>query len=130
MSLYEHPVKHPAPRSVYNVPCLELGGNTLYIIDYVPSCTLQLADEAGNVFYEAYIPEGIEEWQLPTALFSLKQQDIPKASPCHECSVFEVCRNKLAKRVCYVDIAKMNHQNSLGYPDPRCPMAKDVDVIL
>ena len=71
-------------------------------------------------------------WNSPKALalFSLKQQDIPKASPCHECSVFEVCRNKLAKRVCYVDIAKMNHQNSLGYPDPRCPMAKDVDVIL
>lgn len=71
-------------------------------------------------------------WNSPKALalFSLKQQDIPKDSPCHECSVFEVCRNKLAKRVCYVDIAKMNHQNSLGYPDPRCPMAKDVDVIL
>ena len=123
-------VNKKTPRSLILPPCLELGGNTLYIIDYVPSCTLQLADEAGNVFYEAYIPEGIEEWQLPTALFSLKQQDIPKASPCHECSVFEVCRNKLAKRVCYVDIAKMNHQNSLGYPDPRCPMAKDVDVIL
>ena len=66
MSLYEHPVKHPDPRSVYNVPRLELGGNTLYIINYVSSCTLQLVDETGNIFYEAYIPEGTEEWQLPT----------------------------------------------------------------
>lgn len=53
-------------RSLILPPCLELGGNTLYIIDYIPSCTLQLADEAGNVFYEAYIPEGTEQWQLPT----------------------------------------------------------------
>lgn len=66
MSLYEHPVKHPAPRSVYNVPCLELGGNTLYIIDCIPACTLQLVDESGAVIYEANIPEGTEQWQLPT----------------------------------------------------------------
>lgn len=66
MSLYEHPVKHPAPRSVYDVPCLELGGNTLYIIDYLPSCTLQLVDESGAIIYEADIPEGTEQWQLPT----------------------------------------------------------------
>ncbi len=33
----------------------------------MPSCTLQLVDETGNIFYEAYIPEGAEQWQLPTA---------------------------------------------------------------
>ena len=59
-------VNKKTPRSLILPPCLELGGNTLYIIDYIPSCTLQLADEAGNVFYEAYIPEGTEQWQLPT----------------------------------------------------------------
>ena len=66
MSLSGHPVKHPAPRSIYESPTLELSGNTLYIIDYLPSCTLQLVDETGNIFYEAYIPEGTEQWQLPT----------------------------------------------------------------
>ena len=59
-------VNKNTPRSLILPPCLELGGNTLYIIDYIPSCTLQLVDEAGNILYETIIPEGTEEWQLPT----------------------------------------------------------------
>ena len=54
------------PRSAILVPNLKLSGNTLYIIDYIPSCTLQLVDESGTVIYEADIPEGTEQWQLPT----------------------------------------------------------------
>lgn len=53
-------------RSIDEQIVVSIYGNTLYIIDNIPSCTLQLADEAGNVFYEAYIPEGTEQWQLPT----------------------------------------------------------------
>lgn len=59
-------VNKKTPRSLILPPCLELGGNTLYIIDYVPSCTLQLVDETGNIFYETIIPEGTECWELPT----------------------------------------------------------------
>lgn len=59
-------VNKKTPRSLILPPCLELGGNTLYIMNYVSSCTLQLVDETGNIFYETIIPEGTEEWQLPT----------------------------------------------------------------
>ena len=38
----------------------------MLFINYIPSCTLQLVDETGNIFYEANIPEGTERWQLPT----------------------------------------------------------------
>lgn len=71
-------------------------------------------------------------WNSPKALamFSPEQEDTPKDSPCHGCGVFNKCRKQLAKRVCYVDIAKINQGDSFGLPDPRCPMAKNVDVIL
>ncbi len=61
------PLRNPNKRSAINIPSLYLDGNLLFIIGYMPSCTLQLVDETGNIFYEAYIPEGAEQWQLPTA---------------------------------------------------------------
>lgn len=64
------------------------------------------------------------------SLYSISQKAICNETPCSNCSVFDVCRNKLAKRVCYVDIAKMNQFPSKGMPDPRCPKAKDTDVVL
>ena len=51
-------------------------------------------------------------------------------SPCHSCSVFTKCKKSIAKRVCYVDIAKVHENNSFDFPDPRCPMAEKVNVIL
>lgn len=64
------------------------------------------------------------------SLYSISQKAISNETPCSNCSVFDVCRNKLAKRVCYVDIAKMNQFPSKGMPDPRCPKAKDTNVVL
>lgn len=64
------------------------------------------------------------------SLYSISQKAISNETPCSKCNVFDLCRNKLAKRVCYVDIAKMNQFPSKGMPDPRCPKAKDTDVVL
>lgn len=64
-------------------------------------------------------------------LYHLSQESFSNRTPCAICHVFDKCRNKLAKRVCYVDIAKMNDfNNSREMPDPRCPKAVKVDVIL
>ena len=78
-------VNKKTPRSLILPPCLELGGNTLYIIDYVPSCTLQLVDETGNIFYETIIPEGTECWELPTdQLAGCELRLIPEGTECWE----------------------------------------------
>lgn len=58
---------HPGnTRSIISAPVIQIRGNALLFINYIPSCTLQLVDETGNIFYEANIPEGTERWQLPT----------------------------------------------------------------
>lgn len=65
------------------------------------------------------------------SLYNLSQGSLSDNTPCSSCIVFDMCRNKLAKRVCYVDIAKINKGNTTReLPDPRCPKAKKVDVIL
>lgn len=62
----EGKLRKKKPRSAIFVPSMELSGNTLYIMDCIPACTLQLVDESGAVIYEVDIPEGTEQWQLPT----------------------------------------------------------------
>lgn len=64
------------------------------------------------------------------ALYAPIQENISMKSPCHSCSVFTKCKKSIAKRVCYVDIAKVHENNSFDFPDPRCPMAEKVNVIL
>lgn len=74
-----------------------------------------------------------EIWNSKKALslFSFNQGSLPKDTPCASCIVFDKCRNQLSKRVCYVDIAKINEgNNTRAKPDPRCPKSKKVDVIL
>lgn len=66
MTVYGKKGRHDPPRSTMYLPSLELEGNELYFTNYVPSCTLQLVDETGNIFYETIIPEGTECWELPT----------------------------------------------------------------
>lgn len=63
-------------------------------------------------------------------LYSPKQSEMSDRSPCHNCTVFDKCKSSIAKRVCYVDIAKVNKDNAFSMPDPRCPMAENVNVIL
>ena len=64
-------------------------------------------------------------------LYNLKQDNAPNSSPCASCHSFIDCRNKLDKRVCYVDIAKVYiHDKSVYFPDPRCPEAVDSDILL
>lgn len=62
------------------------------------------------------------------SLYEMKQNSFPDSSPCKKCSVFDKCRNDFGKRVCYLDIAKSGH--SKWDPDPRCPNADNVDLIL
>ena len=71
-------------------------------------------------------------WNSPKALslFSPNQNDTSANSPCHICKVFDECKKKLAKRVCYVDIAKTNSGLTKDLPDPRCPLSKQINVIL
>lgn len=64
-------------------------------------------------------------------LYRLKQDNAPKDSPCASCHSFSDCRNKLDKRVCYVDVAKVyKHEKSVYFPDPRCPESIDTDLFL
>lgn len=74
----------------------------------------------------------IDIWNGKKALdlYSPIQSQMTNNSPCHNCTVFDKCRTTLAKRVCYVDIAKVNGIGSLTFPDPRCPKSKDINVIL
>lgn len=61
-------------------------------------------------------------------LYSLNQHVFPDDSPCKKCGVFEKCRNEYGKRVCYLDIMKSGKPQ--WYPDPRCPEANNVELIL
>lgn len=71
-----------------------------------------------------------EIWNSDKAigLYTMVQSQFPKSSPCNTCRVFDKCRNDFGKRVCYLDIAKSGH--SKWEPDPRCPHADNVDVVL
>lgn len=71
-----------------------------------------------------------EIWNSDKALqlYNMNQHNFPQSSPCAKCSVFTKCRNGFGKRVCYLDIAKSGH--SKWEPDPRCPHADNVDIIL
>jgi radical SAM protein with 4Fe4S-binding SPASM domain len=82
----------------------------------------------GNIRHQSLLD--IWNGEKALRLYAPIQSEMPKTSPCHSCSVFENCRRKLSKRVCYVDIAKINKSHSLGKPDPRCPKAQDIDVVL
>lgn len=61
-------------------------------------------------------------------LYHMSQNNVPKDSPCHKCEVFDKCRNDFGKRVCYLDIVKYGKRKF--DPDPRCPHAENVDLIL
>lgn len=71
-----------------------------------------------------------EIWNSEKALnlYTMTQSEFPALSACHSCSVFEKCRNGFGKRVCYLDIAKTGKER--WEPDPRCPNATEVDIIL
>lgn len=71
-----------------------------------------------------------EIWNSEKALnlYTLSRQQFPESSPCKTCESFEKCRNDFGKRVCYIDISKSG--KSKWFPDPRCPHAEEIDVIL
>lgn len=71
-----------------------------------------------------------EIWNSNKALglYKMSKTEFPKDSPCSLCTVFEQCRNNYGKRVCYLDIAKSG--KSRFYPDPRCPKAENIEIIL
>lgn len=71
-----------------------------------------------------------EIWNSNKALrlYTMSRSCAPESSPCKTCDVFEKCRNGYGKRVCYLDIAKSGH--SKWSPDPRCPHADEIDMIL
>lgn len=61
-------------------------------------------------------------------LYSMAKQSFPQSSPCKNCDVFDQCRNDYGKRVCYLDISKTG--KTKWDPDPRCPRADNIDLIL
>lgn len=74
----------------------------------------------------------IEIWNSPKAynLYKPKQQNLDSQKPCYSCKVFDACKRSIDKRICYADISKMYGKNIVDTPDPKCPMAPDVDYIL
>lgn len=73
-----------------------------------------------------------EIWNSKKAisLYTPNQDETSTNSPCHTCNVFDDCKKKLAKKICYVDIAKTNVGTTKDLPDPRCPLSKPINVIL
>jgi radical SAM protein with 4Fe4S-binding SPASM domain len=71
-----------------------------------------------------------EIWNSERALslYSPNQVDCPLSSPCRSCEEFNKCKTEYGKRVCYSDIAKSGESQYM--PDPRCPMANEVNLIL
>ncbi len=71
-----------------------------------------------------------EIWNSEKALqlYTMAQHQFPQSSPCKECVVSDRCRNDYGKRVCYLDIAKSG--KSKWYPDPRCPHADNIEMVL
>lgn len=71
-----------------------------------------------------------EIWNSEKALrlYSMTQCQFPQSSPCKSCEVFEQCRNDFGKRVCYLDITKSG--KTKWHPDPRCPHADNIQLIL
>lgn len=69
-------------------------------------------------------------WNSEKALgiYSPKQEDAPADSPCAKCGEFNACRCGTGKRVCYSDIVKTG--GGLYSPDPHCPLADPVEVLL
>jgi hypothetical protein len=63
-------------------------------------------------------------------IFEPKQDQFPIDSPCSKCKVFEKCRGGFSKHICYSDLAKIYGEGKTYSPDPRCPLAEDVEVIL
>lgn len=92
--------------------CEMLYDNPEYLLGNVSECSIR------------------EIWNSDRALrlYALDQHCSPKSSPCRECSVFEKCRNGFGKRVCYLDIAKLGY--SKWDPDPRCPDADNINMVL
>ncbi len=71
-----------------------------------------------------------EIWNSEKALnlYCPKQDEITNDSPCKECNDFESCKATFGKRICYVNILKTG--GCKFDPDPGCPKAKSVDLIL
>ncbi|MCF0126643.1 MAG: radical SAM protein [Clostridia bacterium] len=82
----------------------------------------------GNIRSESIV----QIWNSKKAwsLYSPNQHMIYKESPCSMCTVFDKCRGSIAKKVCYVDMAKAYNNHSFSEPDPRCPTANPINIIL
>lgn len=61
-------------------------------------------------------------------LYAPEQDKINQSSICAKCTVYEKCKLQFGKKVCYVDVIKVGSKPD--DPDPRCPMSKNMDVIL
>ena len=73
-----------------------------------------------------------EVWNSPKALniYMPKQNELDQEKPCYTCKVFDKCKRHFDKRICYADIAKVYKKNIISTPDPRCPIAPNVEYIL
>lgn len=61
------------------------------------------------------------------SLFLNERKCETNTTPCYECSVYDVCKQRLAKKVCYVDIVKAYGVDHIDYPDIRCPYSMKYD---
>ena len=67
---------------------------------------------------------GIEDiWNSNKALelYSPSREYTSTESACSLCKVFDKCKKGMTKRICYVDIMKVNKKRDM--PDPKCPQA-------
>ena len=75
-----------------------------------------------------------EIWNSEKALklFDYGQENIKKRknNPCFTCDLYADCKQKLGKRICYVDVVKIYGNNFFELPDPRCPQALEYDKLL
>ena len=63
-------------------------------------------------------------------LYQRKKDLSEQNNPCNFCSVFDLCKNRMGKKVCYVDVIKVYGKGNDNYPDPRCPHSIDTELRL
>ena len=59
------------------------------------------------------------------ALFNLSKGSLPNNSICNKCETFNECRHRLG--VCWKEVIACYGKDNWGFPDPRCPMAPEID---
>lgn len=69
-----------------------------------------------------------EIWHSPEAhaLYRFTKDSLGTGSPCNACDTFSECRHR--RGVCWKEVMACYGKENWSYPDPRCPLAPEIDT--